>query len=177
MDFSPLCIALVEDTADCFERMYDIGCLHFAGDIAKHDIFADESDYFATVKPNVNVSRLVVVGIDCDRELSNPRYLRHIRRLTQDLGFVKNREAATMQFSTLIATPHNRTHNRYRRDRLEPWVLTLTSIAQLSEEFKPDAGPRIKALFKNYEDLQMRDKARPAASNESYSGRCSWLLV
>jgi len=31
-------------------------------DIAKHDICADESDHFAAVKPNVNVSRLVVVG-------------------------------------------------------------------------------------------------------------------
>src|SRR5271154_1941505 len=58
-----------------FSTWISLGCLHFAGDIAKHDICADERDHFAAVKPNVNVSRLMVVGINRDRVLSNPRYL------------------------------------------------------------------------------------------------------
>ena len=105
MDFPPLCIAFVEDTPDCFERMYDVGCLHFAGDIAKHDICADERDHFAALKPNVNVSRLMVVGINRDRVLSNPRYLRRASRITQDLGFVKKRKTTIMRVNTLTATP------------------------------------------------------------------------
>jgi len=46
-------------------------------------------DHFAVGKPNVNVSRLVVVGIDRNRELPNPRYLRHANRITQDFGIFK----------------------------------------------------------------------------------------
>jgi len=90
----PSSIPFVEHGPDCFERTYDVGCLHFAGDIAKHGICADDSDHFAAIKPNMNVSRLVVVGINRDRELSNPRYERHANMITQDLGSVSKKEEA-----------------------------------------------------------------------------------
>jgi len=80
MNLFPLCVALVEDATDCFEGTNDVGRFHPADDFA----------HFAPAKCYVNVSRLVVVGVDRNRELPNPRYLRHASRITQDLGICQN---------------------------------------------------------------------------------------